>query len=271
MRPLPLTALFSPVLSGACALGVLAACDIRIRDGDVSVNHVDGRATQEWTRKYPLTANGRVEVTNPRGSIDVAVGPPGSVELTAVIAARGMTDERARETLNNAKIDENIAPDHVRIETSRFGGSLQFSYKLVVPADARVELIGNNGTLRVDGVAGHVKAMVSNGGVHLTAIRGTVDAASVNGSMSVKMAEVTGRVRLEGTNGRIALEVPKTTKATLNARSMNGGMSVTGLATQDPTGRRIRNLESTLNGGGPEIDVRITNGHITITGVDAAH
>jgi hypothetical protein len=41
---------------------------------------------------------------------------------------------------------------------------------------------------------------------------------------------------------------------------------VTGLTTQEATGRRIRNLESVLNGGGPEIDVRVTNGRLTIEG-----
>jgi hypothetical protein len=64
----------------------------------------------------------------------------------------------------------------------------------------------------------------------------------------------------------VALEIPKDSKATLNARSVNGGLRVTGLTASEPTGRRIRNLESVLNGGGPEIDVRVTNGRATIEG-----
>jgi hypothetical protein len=60
--------------------------------------------------------------------------------------------------------------------------------------------------------------------------------------------------------------VPKSTKATLNARSINGSISVSGLNTQEPSGRRIRSLESQLNGGGPELDVRVTNGRMTIEG-----
>ena len=72
-------------------------------------------------------------------------------------------------------------------------------------------------------------------------------------------------MRLESTNGRISLEVPKDTKATLNARSVNGGITVDWPGhRRESTGRRIRNLESQLNGGGPEIDVRVTNGRITI-------
>ena len=83
------------------------------------------------------------------------------------------------------------------------------------------------------------------------------------------MAHVTGPVRLESANGRIALEISKTAKATLNARSVNGGITVRGLNTDEGTGRRIRTLESQLNGGGPEIDLRVTNGRITITGVES--
>ena len=140
------------------------------------------------------------------------------------------------------------------------------SLKVTLPADARLEMTGNNGRLTADGLRGHVKAMVVNGGVELTAMRGTIDAAGVNASVSAKMAEVTGPLRLESTNGRIALELPKTAKATLNARSVNGNITVTGLTVDEGTGRRIRTLESQLNGGGPEIDLRVTNGRISIEG-----
>src|SRR5688500_19967983 len=82
------------------------------------------------------------------------------------------------------------------------------------------------------------------------------------------MGQVTGLLRLETTYGRIAWELPYPAKATLNARSVNGGISVSGLTIGEGTGRRIRTLESQLNGGGPEIDLRVTNGRINIDGVE---
>jgi DUF4097 and DUF4098 domain-containing protein YvlB len=112
--------------------------------------------------------------------------------------------------------------------------------------------------------------MVVNGSIELTGLHGTVDAAGVNSSVSVKMAEVRGPLRLESTNGRVVLEIPKTARATLNARSVNGGITLTGLTVEEATGRRIRTLESQLNGGGPEIDLRVTNGRISITGIDSS-
>ncbi len=257
-----------PLAYFVAAVSVLGGCDITIKDGDVSVRETRGRATQEFTRTYPLAPSGRVEIVNMNGDIDVAVGPPGTVGVSAIMSARAMTDDRAKALLSESKIEEQATPEHVRLATVRAGrsGGFDVHYKLTMPADARVDVTTSNGTLKADGMTGHVKAMVSNGGIELTGLRGTVDAASVNGHVSVKMAEVTGRVRVESTNGRIAIEVPKDSKATLNVRSVNGGITVTGLTAQEASGRRIRSLESQLNGGGPEIDVRVTNGRITIEG-----
>jgi hypothetical protein len=249
-------------------------CDVTIKDGDVSVARFQGRATQEWNRKYPLAPGGRVEVVNVNGPVDVGVGRAGTVVVAAVLTTRAMTDERAKQILSEARIEESATPEHIRVATvrrdrSRGPGGLEVAYKVTVPADARVEMTVNNGSLKADGLRGHLKASMVNGDVELTGLMGTLDAASVNGSLSVTMAEVTGRMRLESMNGRISLDVPKDTKATLNVRSMNGRINVTGLETQKVEGTRIRNLESVLNGGGPEIDVRVTNGRITITGVES--
>ncbi len=256
------------LLAGVCALSVLAGCDVTIKEGDVSFVQLHGRATQELNRKYPLAAGGRVELINSSGPVEVSAGPAGSVLVAALLSARAMTDERANDLLKEARIEESTTPDHVKLTTVRGNrsGGVQVTYKVVVPSEARVEITANDGTIKVNGVRGHVKAIGANGAIELSDLRGSVDAALVNGAILVKMAEVTARVRLESTNGRIALEVPKDTKAVLTARSINGGLTVTGLTTQEATGRRIRSLESVLNGGGPEIDVRITNGRITIEG-----
>lgn len=252
-------------------MGVLSACDVTIRDGDVTNVSMRARVTQEWSRHYPLATGGRLEIVNSNGPIDVTAGPAGAVDISAVIEAAAMTDTRAKEILAEVTIEESSAPDHVRVATvgRRGRGGLDIAFKVTLPADARLEMTGNNGTLSAAGLGGHVKAMIVNGAVDLTAMSGTIDAASVNGPVSVKMAQVTGPMRLESTNGRITLEIPTSAKATLNARSVNGGIRITGLTAGEGTGRRIRTLESPLNGGGPEIDLRVTNGRITITGVES--
>jgi hypothetical protein len=261
-------------VAGVFAGGVLSACDVTIKDGDIKNVSVQARASQEWSRQYPLTPGGVVEIVNGNGSIEVVAGKPGVVDIAAVLEARAMSETRAKELLSNVKVEESAAADHIRVATvftfrGKGPGGFESNYKVAIPADTRLEMTGNNGTLKADGLRGHVKAMVVNGGIELTSMSGTIDAAAVNAHVSAKMSQVTGPVRLESTNGRISLEIPKTAKATLNARSVNGGITVSGLTTSDEaSGRRIRTLESQLNGGGPEIDVRVTNGRISITGTE---
>lgn len=265
-----LCSLPSALAVGVCAAGVLSACDVTIKDGDIKNVSVHAGASQEWTRRYPLAKGGTVEIVNGDGPIEAVVGPPGVVDVAAIIEASAMSETRAKELVHEMRLEESIKPDHIRVATARREGrsGVDVSIKVTLPADARLEMTGNNGKLRADGFAAHVKAMVVNGEIELSAIRGTVDAAGVNASVSAKMAEVTGPLRFESTNGRITLELPKLAKATLNARSVNGNITVTGLTVEEGTGRRIRTLESQLNGGGPEIDVRVTNGRISITGAD---
>jgi len=257
--------------AGVCAAGMLSACDVTIRDGDIKDVSIRAKARQEWSRTYSLTDGGKVELSNSHGEIEVSPGPAGAVSIVAVIEAQAMTDDLAKAVLKEMTLEEAIKPDHVRVATAgpRSRDGFEVNLKVTMPPDARLEMTGNNGRLKADGLRGHVKAMVVNGGVELTAMRGTVDAAGVNASVSAKMAEVTGPLRLESTNGRIALELPKSAKATLNARSVNGNITVTGLTVEEGSGRRIRTLESQLNGGGPEIDLRVTNGRISITGVES--
>jgi hypothetical protein len=257
-------------LAAVCAAGVLGGCDVTIKDGDVK-GISRARASQEWSRHYPLAQGGTVEIVNSGGPIQVLAGPAGAVDVAAVLEAEAFTDARVKEILSDAKVEETITPDRVRVAATtqpRRHGDLEVRFTVTMPVDARLEMTGNNGVFKADGLRSHVKAMVVNGSIELTALRGTVDAAGVNSSVSAKMAEVSGPVRLESTNGRVALEIPKTAQATLNARSLNGSITLTGLAVEEGTGRRIRTLESQLNGGGPEIDLRVTNGRISITGVD---
>ena len=260
---------FVAVLAGIGLLGGLA-CDVTIKDGDVSVRHLRGRATQQWSRSYPLAPAGRFEITSSGGPVDIVGGAPGNVQVEATMTATATTDARAGELLKAARIEETVTPDRIVIvgQPVRRGGNVEMGFRITVPPDTHIVTTLNNDKLTVDGLDGHVKAMVVNGEIELGRHRGTVDAAAVNGRISVKMAQVTGRVRVESTNGQVSIEVPRDTRATLNARSVNGGITVTGLNTQeaDTLGRRIRNLESRLNGGGPEIDVRVTNGRINIEG-----
>jgi hypothetical protein len=248
----------------------LAACDIQVHEnGDVKVGMFSAQATDEWTRTYALGEGGHIEVANVNGPIEVTEGQAGaSVEVHASIIAKALTDAGARDILSKGRIVETTSTGGVKIETvvpRPLPGSYQVGYKIQVPPDVETRVSTTNGSVTATGISGKLKASVVNGPVEVNDMAGALDAASVNGPVSVKITKVTAPVRLETTNGRLTLELPKASRANLSARVVNGSLNVSGVPVDEQRGTRIRNLEAMLNGGGPTVDLRTTNGRITIT------
>ena len=245
------------------------ACDVNIHEGKASVGVFSAQATDEWTHHYPLTGDGLVEVVNINGPIDITAGAAGTVDVHAMITAKTLTEAGARDILSKGKIQEIAEASRVYVETMMprgIHGSYVVHYEVRVPPGSRTDVSTTSGSLNVSGLDAKLKATAVNGKVELENISGGVDGVVANGSLTARLSRVTAPVRLEVTNGRLALEIPATTKANLSARVVNGGLSVSGLPVEEPTGRRIRNLETVLNGGGPEIYLRTTNGRISIEG-----
>jgi hypothetical protein len=210
-----------------------------------------------------------VEIVNINGAVDLTAGTAGTVDVHALITAKTLTEEGARDILSKGKIQEIAEPARVHIETLMprgVHGSYVVRYEVRVPPGSRTEVSTTNGLLSATGVDGRMKAMTVNGKMQLENVIGSIDAVVANGSLTARLSRVAESVRLEVTNGGLTLEMPATTKANLSARVVNGGLRVSGFPIEEPAGRRIRSVETALNGGGPEISLRTTNGRITITG-----
>jgi hypothetical protein len=249
---------------------LLTACDVSIKDGDVSVDVLTAEARDEWSRRFPVPAGGSVEVVNVNGPIDVTVGEAGFAVIEATRIARAMTDPEAKEILSKGTIEETITPSTVKVSTTgirRPHSSYRVHYRVRVPSTAKVVLSGTSGPVKVTGQVAGLKATVVNGSLDIIDTAGPVDGVVVNGSLSITLVgTLSDTVRGEATNGRLSLEIPRAAKARLSARAVNGPISVEGLPVDNPEGRRLRELEVDLNGGGPEVDLRLTNGRMTIVG-----
>ena len=262
---------------GACLAGVLggvvwlAACDVSVRDGNVSVSAFSGRATEEWTKRYPLTQDGLVEIVNINGAVDVVTGQDGVVEVHATRTVRALTDEAARERLRALTIEESVSDGRVRLETRVSApadrASQEVHYRISTPRGSQVDVLTTNGAISVAGVQGRVKASTTNGSVTGEALAGGVEAATVNGAIRVDLAGVgPAGVRLESVNGALHLRVPEQIRANLSARCVNGRIAVTGLPEPGTGDRHMRQFDAQLNGGGPSIELRTTNGAISVEG-----
>ncbi len=254
-------------LAGVAA--ALPGCDVQVGKGDFEVNAYAAELKEEWLRSYQLSSDGQIEIANLNGPIELSKASGSAVDVRAEIVVRALTETMARDVLAKGRIEESTTPNRVKVETvvpRGIHGKYQVRYQVSLPPGVAVQVSTTNGALKAMGLDNKLKASIVNGSIEFAEMAGPIDAALVNGSLSATLARVTAPVRLETTNGRLSLALPKDSKATLSVRVVNGGLSVNGLPLQEPPQRRIRNLDATLNGGGPPIDLHATNGRITITG-----
>jgi DUF4097 and DUF4098 domain-containing protein YvlB len=258
-------------LTAAARLTIVVAAAAALSACDVVVNslEVKGQAKDQWTRTYPLAANGDVEIVNANGRIDVTGADGTQVEVVAERSARAMTDEDARKVLAQLQIVESVTADLVRLETRAPAGEgrrIDVKYHVKVPASASVVIRNSAGTVEIVSVKGAVKAEVDNGTVIGRQLAGAIEATTTNGSVRLEVDRVAvGGIRAETVNGTVDLTLPSNAKADVRATCINGRVAVDGLKIDGPETTR-RRIEGRLNGGGPKVVLEATNGRIQLTG-----
>jgi Toastrack DUF4097 len=237
---------------------------------DMSMGNLTGRATDEWTHHYPLSAGGEVRVVNTNGRIEVEPGEDGQVEVRAERIARAATDAGARELLPRIGIKEDVAPDRVFIETQRMSGimlgaAFEVRYHIRAPRNVAVNMTNTNGQIALNGLGGSVIARTTNGTVVGKALTGAVEARTTNGTVNLDLAAVgSERISARTTNGAVVVSLPGDAKADVSASWTNGGINVAPDLKLEVTDRSRRRFEGRMNGGGTRIELETTNGGIRL-------
>jgi len=250
-----------------------AACDIQVGDKGVSLGITQGKATDEWVRTYSLPPGGRFEINNINGGITVQPSDGRQVEVRVERTARASTDEAARAMLEGVVMGETVSPDRVRIDTGGAGSGSRISigrngvslaYHVLVPSNLTMSFETMNGGIRLTGLDGLTTATTTNGGITGERLSGGVKATTVNGGIRLEMVSVSDDIEVSSTNGGVRLEVPRDTRATLDARCVNGGITVDSELSVNATEQSRRTLTGALNGGGSRIAAATVNGGIRI-------
>jgi hypothetical protein len=151
-----------------------------------------------------------------------------------------------------------------------------------VPQRTNLKLgLVNSGELTVEGVEGDIEATNVNGPITLTNVSGSVVAHSTNGKVIATFARVAAQKAMAFTslNGGVDVTLPAAVKANVKLRSDQGDVysdfdiqlttsrdAPVVKDTRQSNGRyRIevdRALYGTINGGGPEFELRTFNGHV---------
>jgi hypothetical protein len=155
-----------------------------------------------------------------------------------------------------------------------------------VPTRTNLQLsLVNGGNIEVEGVEGDLEINNVNGDVRLANVSGSVVASSVNGQVVATVRQVTAQKPMAFTslNGEVDVTLPASLKASLKLRSDQGDVYTDfdvqtrnpPPASATPPGRerdrdgrgkyrlRVdRSIYGTVNGGGPEIELRTFNGDV---------
>ena len=148
-----------------------------------------------------------------------------------------------------------------------------------VPTRTNLKVNGTNGgPITVEGVDGDLEISNVNDSIALVNVAGSVVANSVNGDIKASLTRVNGQKPMAFTsfNGDVDVTLPASLKATLKLRSDMGDvytdfdLQVRSEATTSQNTRRggpfrievNRALTGTLNGGGPEVELRTFQGDV---------
>lgn len=233
-------------------------------------NHLALAASEKVEANHPLKADGRVQLSNVNGRIEIRAWEGEGVKLEAV------KEGRTQEIVAGIKIVATSTPDLLTVKTELprvkrgwFRGSAeegQVSYVLWVPVGATLDKIESvNGSVVIDGVRGTVHVSTVNGSIRCHSLAGTAELETVNGSVhSMHTALKEGaRLKAGSVNGAIEVQLPADLSAALEASTVNGSIRSDFEFTTSSRDSR-RRVEARIREGSAHVELSTVNGSIRV-------
>ena len=177
-----------------------------------------------------------------------------------------------------------ITEEGNRIKVSSDSPNRALTFEIEAPTRTNLKLSTvNGGEILVENIEGDLEVSNVNGSITLNGVAGSVVAGTTNGGVRATLTRVTTAREMAFTslNGTVDVTLPATTKANLRLRSDHGDVysdfdvqiapaasSPTVQETRGTNGRyrinRNRSIVGTINGGGPEFELRTFNSNVYV-------
>ena len=249
-------------------------------------------------RVIPFQPGGQLRIEDKNGNITVEGWPRREVRIQVTRVVRAQDRDKAEELMKELEAEVEVHSDRILVESKfprrresigiwdllgRKVAQLQINYYVQVPSETDLTLETANGEVRALGVSGQLDASTTNGDMRVKDMNGVIKLATTNGEISMAgvtnkafarttngsvVAEIrrispTGYVQLETTNGNVQTYLPKDIRATLDAVTTNGHISIAfpvereGLVTS-------KTVRGTIQGGGVKLTLATTNGYVEV-------
>lgn len=250
-----------------------------------------------FQKTYPLSSGGRLEIENTNGGITIEAWDKAEVRLDAVKEVKAPDTADAEKLIKQIQIEVDSRPGALSVRTRlpkreqsgvlawTKGSNINMNvkYTLWVPRELAVNATSTNGGIKLVGTRGETELLTTNGGIDVQRVEGRIDlrttngginvlnsggsleAATTNGGITAELDDITGdRISLTTTNGGVTLKVPRSLRASIDASTSNGRVNTDLDLDGAQPGRK--SLKAEVNGGGPDLIIRTTNGGVSIVG-----
>jgi hypothetical protein len=239
-----------------------------------------GQADDTFRWSGTLAPGGTIEIRGINGDIEAT---PGSGSTVAVQATkRGKKSDPREVTVEVIEDAEGVlvcaiypSMDRDRPNRCRRHGEgsrtrdndVTVDFQVRVPSGARLVARTVNGEVRATGLSGDVEAATVNGGITL-ATAGAATARTVNGSIDATTGRTSwaGEIQFQTVNGSITLRLPSDVRTQVNGKTVNGNLESDFPLTLEANQRwGPKRFEGTIGGGGGgTIDIETVNGSIRL-------
>jgi len=244
--------------------------------GSVSASTLE----ETFDRTFDVRPGALFALNNTNGHIEIRSWDQPRIQVHAVKKVDSRDSDAAKKAMAALKIEPTVSADGLRINTvypkqNGAGGffdwlagsnvSMGVEYEVTVPRSMNLNVDNTNGAIVITEVRGSHHLSTTNGHIELARCGGDVDAETTNGAIKAELDQVNpGKsIRLETTNGRITVGLPKSVAMRVDASTTNGSVNTDLPVTT--TEMRHHVLRGTVNGGGSaELHLRTTNGSISI-------
>jgi len=144
----------------------------------------DTRLEKRINKEFSIQSDGRVELNNKHGNIDIAIGEDHKVKINVLISATGGSERKVQETLDRITVSFEEGNNRVSAQTeiestsgwlswfSTGKSSFDIRYQVWVPADVFLKLSNQYGSIYVETTNRDIDIELAFGNLHLGDING---------------------------------------------------------------------------------------------------
>jgi hypothetical protein len=269
----------------ALALKFMVLCAIVLSAG--CTYETGGKNAEDYTKSFPVSGRAEVRIHAFDARVHVITSDLPQVDVHVQYQRPGPDSALPFATRQDGNVVELTwnEESHDWWTWGTFGADLAV-IEVRMPKNADLQLQTSNGAVLAEGLKGKLQAHTSNGAITVEGVDGDCELSSSNGriqasgrfdsldihssnggvvAQAAAGSTLASRWSIATSNAGVDLSIPTDLKANLNVGTSNGGVQlelpVTLQGSQDPS-----HLRGSLNGGGPELSVHTSNGHIRISG-----